>query len=182
MRDATTDGPDGPDAPAGAATTGERMASRGDRLVRLVMLVQGVVLTLVGGVGLVWSALAGNEGRDVLVFRVNVPHGLVLLVFGVLCLVFAGTRSILRWLALAQFVGFTALFVYARASSADLPQDTVFNLNDPDHVLHLVLAVVGLALAMGSFAVVPRPGRDRAAGPVRGEPSDRGRGAPTAHG
>ncbi len=130
-----------------------------DRAFRLVLTIQGVLIGLLGLVGLVLVSVSAGESAHVLIFRVNLAHGVLLIVAGLgSVLVTRWYRAMLYW-SLVQAAGFLGLYLFGSVVDAGGPmwsptnrpasEDTVLALNTADHFLHLALAVIGVVILMG---------------------------------
>jgi Domain of unknown function (DUF4383) len=117
------------------------------RIARSWMIVAGVALLGAGLIGFIAGNPIASEDPDAL-FRVNAAHNVVHLVTGALALAIAfGTRGMDLGNAT---IGFGVL--YAAVALLLLVDPTMFGLfedapaNAADHVLHIALAVVSIAV------------------------------------
>jgi hypothetical protein len=85
---------------------------------------------------------------EVLGFRMNPAHSLLLLATGLLALAALWHPAWRRRFAAAQTIGYLLLLGFGLAYAAHTPTATMWNLNTPDHVLHAVLVVLGLTLIL----------------------------------
>lgn len=115
--------------------------------VRLVLLVEGVVLAILGIWGLVvaWNYHGADPTGEVVigVLRLTVPHAAVLLGTGVLAFVATAGR---RWgviFGLLQVVAYGLMFIVSAG------HHNTFS-NGGDAVLHGIVAAVGLGVLMWS--------------------------------
>jgi hypothetical protein len=123
---------------------------------QLYALIFGAVLLLVGVVGFLvnssFSTGSGVEGDNLILFEVNGIHNLVHIASGILGLALAKTASGAR----AYALGFGAVYLLvAIIGFAD--GESVLGLipvNGADNVLHLGIALLGLAAGLAS---APRP-------------------------
>lgn len=123
------------------------------RTGRVVLIVEGVALAVLGGWGLLANATTattagpGPAGAPVLLLHLTVADSALLLATGLLALLAARRRSTALILTGAQFVGYLLLFTagsvaYARAVSTPLGLDVA------DLAGYLVLTALGAALFM----------------------------------
>jgi hypothetical protein len=117
---------------------------------QLLALAVGAVYTLIGVIGFFitgFDDFFGMSGDSLLGFMINPMHNLVHLVIGVAGLALSRTLSGARSYGWLLAVGYGAAFVYglfAVGKSWDF-----LDLNWADNVLHLVTALIGLAIALG---------------------------------
>ena len=127
----------------------DRPATRGMTPPQVLALVVGAVYTVVGIVGFVitgFDDFFGHTGDDILGFMINPFHNLVHVLIGLAGLALARTLSGTRTYGWLLAIGYGAAFVYglfAVGESWDF-----LNLNWADNWLHLVSALVGLAIAL----------------------------------
>ena len=121
----------------------------------------GVVFLLVGVAGFIPGLTTDTGGMDVLgheseaellgLFRVNVLHNVVHLVFGLLGIAAARLPEWSRWYLVGGGATYLVLWLYGLAIDLDEPANFV-SLNEADNWLHL-----GLGLGMVALGVlVPR--------------------------
>jgi hypothetical protein len=113
----------------------------------------GVVLTLVGILGLITNT-DQDVTKELLGFDVNLTHNLVHLATGVLGLI-AGFTAIVyaRTYALVLGIVYAALGIWGLVAGGDLDPFGIFvNINMADHVLHLLIGVLGLGAWFASRA------------------------------
>jgi NADH:ubiquinone oxidoreductase subunit 6 (subunit J) len=94
------------------------------------------------------GTVTAQTPTEVLGFRMNPAHSLLLLATGLLALAALWHPTWLRRFAAAQTIGYLLLFVFGLAYAANTPTATMWNLNAPDHVLHAVLFGLGLTLML----------------------------------
>jgi hypothetical protein len=124
---------------------------RGMAWPQMLALVVGAVYLLVGIVGFFWtggSHFADRGGDDMLIglFMINPLHNVVHVVIGLAGLAMARTLAGARSYGWLLFVGYAAASVYgfvAIGKSWDF-----LAINTADNVLHVVTALIGLALAL----------------------------------
>jgi Domain of unknown function (DUF4383) len=133
------------------------------RIGTAVIAGEAVVLAVVGVAGLVmsWGAGFTEQVPDTfLALRLNPAHSVLLLVTAVLAAVSLRKRTWLRIFAAAQAAVYLLLFVFGAAYSMNTGNATFLDLNTPDVVLYVVLALLGFIVLMISSArlVEPPPG------------------------
>ncbi|HET8658794.1 MAG TPA: DUF4383 domain-containing protein [Micromonosporaceae bacterium] len=137
----------------------------GMSLPRILALVVGVVYTLIGLAGFVvtgFDNFASENGDSLLGFEVNPLHNVVHLLTGVLGLVMARRLATARTYGWILFVAYAAVFIYGLFAGGD-PDADILALNGADHVLHLLTALVGLAIALWPVRGEVRAGADERA-------------------
>ena len=122
---------------------------------QVAALLLGVGYFLLGMLGFFFlqdtstATLAGHDTGDVLlVFELNGIANVLHLVLGVAGMVCATTLTRARGYGVLQAVAGGALFVFGLIAVGD-PAINVFSLNWGDNILHLLTALVGLAMAVG---------------------------------
>lgn len=133
----------------------------GMSLPRILALVVGAVYTLIGLAGFLvtgFDNFASHEGESLLGFEVNPLHNLVHLATGVLGLIMARRLSTARTYGWILLVAYGAVLVYGLVGGGD-PDADVLAINGPDNVLHLVTALLGLAIALWPVRDEVRAGR-----------------------
>lgn len=125
------------------------------RVSAWIVAVEAVLLVALGVAGLsstAWAGLTAQPASQVVGFRMNLVHGLLLLGTGLLG--FAALRHAvwLRRFTAAQTVWYMLLFVFGMALSVNRPSATMWNLNMADHILHAVLFIIGLVLVLLLYA------------------------------
>jgi hypothetical protein len=109
------------------------------------------------------GTLTAPTPTEVLGFRMNPAHSLLLLATGLLALAALWHPAWRRRFAAAQTIGYLLLFGFGLAYAAHTPTATMWNLNTPDHVLHAVLVVLGLTLVLMLYSTwFERSGTDGA--------------------
>lgn len=124
--------------------------------VQLLLAVQGVVLALFAVASLIVIFVTEGTVAEVIVFRMNIPHSVLLLIAGVLSgLAALRLRAARSWIVVQAAI-FTLLFVIGTAApsnaprlSVNRPEDTWLALDRADNLGHLALAVIGVAVALG---------------------------------
>ncbi|WP_445182033.1 DUF4383 domain-containing protein [Pseudonocardia sp. Cha107L01] len=107
--------------------------------------------------------LTAPTPTEVLGFRMNPAHSLLLLATGLLALAALWHPAWRRRFVAAQTIGYLLLFGFGLAYAAHTPTATMWNLNTPDHVLHAVLVVLGLTLVLMLYSTwFERSGTDGA--------------------
>ena len=133
-----------------AASAGTPAAGTTRPWPQLLALVFGAVYLLVGIVGFFvtgFDDFAGHDHETLLFFMINPIHNIVHLVIGAVGLLLARTLTGARTYGWLLALGYAAAFVYgliAVGQSWDF-----LNINAADNVLHLLTALVGLAIALG---------------------------------
>jgi hypothetical protein len=122
-----------------------------DRLGRIVLMVQALLLSGLGVAGLLAAAGSLSGVGHVAGFSLSTSHCVLLLVTAGVSGLMASRRQAGRIWAMAQAILFTLAFVIGVASSAGRPQDARLALNTPDYALHLGLALVGGVLSTALF-------------------------------
>ena len=121
---------------------------------------QSVVLLVVAVAGYVVSAgepFTSQADTTFLALRLNPAHSTLLLVTALLGAASLVRRTSMRAWAGLQAVVYLLVFVLGSAFSANLPSATPLNVNTPDSVLHVVLALLGFIILMLSSARVIEP-------------------------
>jgi hypothetical protein len=132
---------------------------------QLYALLFGAVLLLIGILGFVADASFGTgsdvEGSDLIVFEVNGWHNLVHIASGLLGLALWRAPATARAYALGFGAVYLAVTIWGFITGDQvlwlLPVDAA------DNVLHLIIAVTGLAAGLASPARVAAPRRPRTA-------------------
>ena len=134
-----------------AASAGNNVAGRGKTVPEILALAFGAVYLLVGIVGFFvtgFDHFADNSQHEMLLglFMINPLHNIAHILVGIAGLAMARTLAGARSYGWLLAVLYAALFVYgliAVNASWDF-----LNINAGDNVLHLLTAVVGLAIAL----------------------------------
>ena len=121
---------------------------------QIYSLVFGATLLLAGVIGFFVDASFGDlgsnvQGDDLIVFEVNGWHNLVHIASGALGLALAGSRTGARAFAL----GFGAVYLLVAVWGLIVGDQILFGLipiNGADNVLHLLIALAGLAAGFAS--------------------------------
>jgi uncharacterized protein DUF4383 len=129
-------------------------------------MVVGAIYTVIGVVGYFitgFDNFFGMTGESLLGFMINPMHNLVHVVIGVAGIALARTLSGARTYGWVLAVAYGAAFIYGLFA---VGRDWDFlNLNWADNILHLVTALIGLAIALGPVKTVATArGRDHSLG------------------
>ncbi|MCW2740462.1 MAG: hypothetical protein JWR45_884 [Blastococcus sp.] len=148
-----------------AATAGNNAAGRGKTVPEILALAFGAIYLLVGIVGFFvtgFDNFAGNAQHEKLLglFMINPLHNIAHILVGIAGLALARTLAGARtygWLLAGLYA---VLFVYGLIASG---KDWDFlNINSGDNVLHILTALVGLAIALIPVRDAVGSGRGRA--------------------
>lgn len=126
------------------------MAMRHMDAPRLFAGILGAVFTLLGIAGFFvtgFDDFASHNGESLLGFHVNPLHNLVHLGIGLVGLAMAW-RGMARTFGWFLFIAYGATFIYGLFVVDNNDSSNFLALNDADNVLHLVLAALGLLLAL----------------------------------
>ena len=126
----------------------------------------GATLLVAGGIGFAYSSSFGSPGHVDGVFGildVNGFHNLVHIFSGLLGLAMAGTWAKARAYALLLAVIYTAVAIWGFVLGDGGAILSIVPVNTEDNLLHLLIAVVSLAVGFGG-SPVPAPST-REAGP-----------------
>jgi len=126
------------------------------RFVVWALAVEAVLLVGLGVAGLVSSAppalgahsATAQTPTEVLGFRMNPVHSVLLIATGVLAVLTLWHQAWRRRFAATQTIGYMLLYVFGLAFAANTPTATMWNLNTADHVLHGTLFVLGLTFVL----------------------------------
>jgi hypothetical protein len=119
-------------------------------LVGLLLIVAGIAGFLRTGFG----EMASHDHSMLFGFAVNPLHNVVHLAIGVLGLLMASSSGLARTYGWILFLGYGAVFVWGLMIEGIISRNPVsgagnpLNLNAADNWLHLVLAAVGLLIAV----------------------------------
>ena len=124
--------------------------TRGRTVPEILGLAFGAIYLLVGIVGFFitgFDDFAGNGQHEMLLFfMINPLHNIVHILIGVAGLALSRTLSGARTFGWLLAVGYGAAFIYGLLA---VGEDWDFlNINGADNVLHILSAVVGLAIAL----------------------------------
>jgi hypothetical protein len=126
---------------------------------QLYALVFGVVLLAIGILGFIADSSFGTgsdvQGSDLIIFEVNGWHNLVHILSGLLGLVLARRRDTARAYALGFGAVYLAVTIWGFITGDQVLW--VLPVDMADNILHLLIAVAGLAAGLSS--------RDAASGP-----------------
>jgi Domain of unknown function (DUF4383) len=118
---------------------------------QILALVFGAVYLLVGIVGFFvtgFDNFASNDQHETLLgFMINPLHNIVHILVGLAGLLLARTLAGARTYGWLLAVAYAAVFVYGLIAAGE--SWDFLNINAADNVLHLVTALVGLAIALG---------------------------------
>ena len=132
------------------STDSPRTGTRGMTWPQLAAMVIGAVYALIGVVGFVVTGFEdffGHTGETLLGFEINGMHNVVHLLIGLAGIALARTLPGARSYGWLLAVGYGAAFLYGLFA---VGEDWDFlSLNWADNWLHLVTALVGLAIALG---------------------------------
>jgi len=124
---------------------------RGMTWPQALALAFGVIYLLVGIVGFFITGFsdffAHNTEEKLLIFEINGMHNVVHIVVGLAGIALSRTLAGARTYGWLLAIGYGAAFVYGLVA---IGKDWDFlSINGADNVLHLLTAVVGLAMALG---------------------------------
>jgi hypothetical protein len=144
------------------STDSPRTGTRGMTWPQLASMVIGAVYALIGVIGFFVTGFEnffGHTGESLLGFEINGMHNVVHLLIGLAGIALARTLSGARTYGWLLAVGYGAAFLYGLFA---VGKDWDFlSLNWADNWLHLVTALVGLAIALGPVhSGTPARGRD----------------------
>ena len=135
-----------------SATSGNTGTGRGAMTwPQMLALAFGAIYLLVGVVGFFITGFgnffAHDTNQTLLGFEINGMHNVVHIVIGVAGLLLARTLAGARTYGWLLAIGYGAAFVYGLIAIGK-PWDFL-SINAADNVLHLLTAIVGLAIALG---------------------------------
>jgi uncharacterized protein DUF4383 len=135
-----------------SATSGNTGTGRGAMTwPQMLALAFGAIYLLVGVVGFFVTGFgnffAHDTNQTLLGFEINGMHNVVHIVIGVAGLLLARTLAGARTYGWLLAIGYGAAFVYGLIAIGK-PWDFL-SINAADNVLHLLTAIVGLAIALG---------------------------------
>jgi hypothetical protein len=135
-----------------SATSGNTGTGRGAMTwPQMLALAFGAIYLLVGVVGFFITGFgnffAHDTNQTLLGFEINGMHNVVHIVIGVAGLLLARTLAGARTYGWLLAIGYGAAFVYGLIA-INKPWDFL-SINAADNVLHLLTAIVGLAIALG---------------------------------
>jgi hypothetical protein len=126
----------------------------------------GAILVVAGAVGFLYSSSFGSPGETDAVLGildVNGFHNLFHIASGVLGLAMAGSYAGARAYCLILAVSYTALAIWGIVIGSGDAILSIIPVNTEDNVLHAAIALVSLAVGVGTSAV-PRPSAAETAG------------------
>jgi hypothetical protein len=120
------------------------------------LAVEAVLLVGLGVAGLVTSgppalgahSATAQTATEVLGFRMNPAHSVLLIATGALAVLTLWHAAWRRRFAATQAIGYMLLYVFGLAFAANTPTATMWDLNTADHVLHGTLFVLGLTFVL----------------------------------
>jgi hypothetical protein len=122
----------------------------GRTVPEIIGLAFGAIYLLVGIVGFFitgFDNFAGNEQHEMLLFfMINPLHNIVHILIGVVGLALSRTLAGARTFGWLLAVGYGAAFVYGLIAVGE--EWDLLNINGADNVLHILSALVGLAIAL----------------------------------
>ena len=135
-----------------SATSGNTGTGRGAMTwPQMLALAFGAIYLLVGVVGFFITGFgnffAHDTNQTLLGFEINGMHNVVHIVVGVAGLLLGRTLAGARTYGWLLAIGYGAAFVYGLIA-INKPWDFL-SINAADNVLHLLTAIVGLAIALG---------------------------------
>jgi hypothetical protein len=143
------------------------------RDIQKVALGAGIVFLLVGIAGFVPGltsgtlAFAGPGSHAMLIglFEVSVLHNLVHLLYGIVGIVAAASRTLSRIYLIWGGVAYLLLWIYGLIFGESSSGANFVPLNEPDNWLHFGLGIImsGLGLFVGRSAPTDIPGQPRPA-------------------
>ncbi|GAA4963817.1 DUF4383 domain-containing protein [Kineococcus glutinatus] len=141
---------------SGRATTNLPTRTAGQWL----SLIAGAAFVLIGLAGFFVTGFSGwtehDQEQTLLGLSLNPLHNVVHLALGALGLVMWRRAVLARWYGVVLFVGYTGALVLGLTTRNE-PHNDVLNLNQPDDVLHGLLAVLGLIIAFVPVRTERRP-------------------------
>lgn len=130
--------------------SGGHVDLEGKHPAQYLALAVGAAYTLAGLAGFLvtgFDDFAEDTGETLLGLGVNPLHNIVHLVIGVAGIALWSRLDNARMYGWLLAVGYGATFVYGLIAVDD-PDLNILNINSPDNVLHVVSALVGLAIAL----------------------------------
>ena len=146
-----------------AASADNTGTGRGKTIPEILSLAFGAIYLLIGIIGFFitgFDNFFGNEtppgahhvDENLLGFMINPMHNVVHILIGAAGLALSRTLAGARTYGWLLAVGYGAAFIYGLIA---IGKDWDFlNLNGADNVLHIVTALVGLAIALGPVKTV----------------------------
>jgi hypothetical protein len=117
---------------------------------RILAAVVGAVYTLIGLVGFFvtgFSGFASSDGHSLMGFHVNPLHNFVHLLVGLLGLALSRRTSTARTYGWVLAAAYGVVFIYGLFAVGN-PDINFLALNGADNVLHVLTAVLGVAMAL----------------------------------
>ena len=144
------------------ASAGNTGTAGSKTVPEILSLAFGAVYLLVGIVGFFitgFDNFFGHTDETLLIFDINPAHNVVHILIGVAGLVLGRTLAGARTYGWLLAVGYGAAFIYGLLAVGE--EWDFLNINGADNGLHLVTALVGLAIALMPVRTAVR-GRTRA--------------------
>ena len=146
-----------PADPSGPEPTGP--TPRGWSTPQIIALIVGLLYTLLGLIGFGVTGLgnfANHTGESLFGFRINPLHNVAHLMMGLLGLAMGRRLASARAYGWLLFLIYGALFLFGLFAVGS-PDFNVFAINGADNVLHLLSALIGLAIALWPVQARVRP-------------------------
>jgi hypothetical protein len=133
---------------------------QGKTLAQVYAMTLGGVLVLVGIVGFLVEPSFGvgdsAQRGTLILFDVNGWHNVVHLLSGIVGLAMAGTAARARLFSIGYGVVYVLVTILGFAVGDGGLLLSIIPINTADNVLHLVIAVTGIAVGLSSPAAAPR--------------------------
>jgi hypothetical protein len=133
---------------------------QGKTLAQVYAMTLGGVLVLVGIVGFLVEPSFGvgdsAQRGTLILFDINGWHNVVHLLSGVVGLAMAGTAARARLFSIGYGVVYVLVTILGFAVGDGGLLLSIIPINTADNVLHLVIAVTGIAIGLSSPAAAPR--------------------------
>jgi Domain of unknown function (DUF4383) len=133
---------------------------QGKSLAQVYAMTLGGVLVLVGIVGFLVEPSFGvgdsAQRGTLILFDINGWHNVVHLLSGVVGLAMAGTAARARLFSIGYGVVYVLVTILGFAVGDGGLLLSIIPINTADNVLHLVIAVTGIAIGLSSPAAAPR--------------------------
>ena len=132
----------------------------GKTLAQIYALVLGAVLVLVGILGFLVEpsfAVGDDAQRGTLIaFDINGWHNVVHLLSGIVGLALAGTAARARLFSIGYGIVYVLVTILGFVVGDGGLLLSLIPINTADNLLHLVIALTGIAIGLSSPAVAPR--------------------------